>query len=285
MADFPLPFGFVSLDTMLNANGDAAVTAVTSGTSHVKTSPPTELIASTPYDAYGLTFSHLDTYSNNTNTAALFSIYVGAASSEVVLIDNINCGHSVKNGAAGVTTATNTVQSNYGLFFPVYIPAGTRISGAYQHVTGSSSISVHVALWGRPPGFSGTVAPLTVIDTIGAVTGSSRGTAHTAGSGSWQQLVASTTYDYSGFTMGIALESASTASAATRYLQIGVGGAGSETIIWKGAYRETSNEQVGSLPEPTMGGFIFAPGRIPAGTRLAFKTDATNLDLILYGAR
>lgn len=141
-------------------------TAVTSGAANTLGSTFTEIIASTSHDAYWIDLHYKNGSSANTRTDALMNIYIGADGSEQVLIPNLLCGW--------------TLASIGGKWFgfPLYIKSGSRLTAKLQHSSATQSISVFVTLTGggMPPHWVGRK-----VETLGAVTASSKGTNVTPG--------------------------------------------------------------------------------------------------------
>jgi hypothetical protein len=178
-----------SLGVALSADDfDTSTTGVTltaNATPHTKATSYTTIIASTTGDSYGIYVLWGGTAAGTTNTGQLVDIAIGAASSEVIIIPDLGMGYTGSWGADR--------QHPNMVYFPLYIPAGTRISGRAQAVIASDTVSVKVITVGRStygPQFVGQK-----VTAYGAVSASSRGTLVTAGTsvyGTSAQLTAST---------------------------------------------------------------------------------------------
>lgn len=207
--------------------------------------------------------------------SGLVDIAVGATGSEVVIAADILAGGDAR--AASSFT------------IPVPIPAGSQISARSQDSTGALAWQIRMtgirrSLW-TPPAAGRIV-------TYGAITATSKGTQIDPGAvantyGAWTQITASTSEDLAALQvrLGGQANSAPTASALGFYLDVAVGGAGSEVPFIVGL-------PFGSM---TTGWYApqwnqWLPAGIPAGSRLAIRarsnvTDATDrlFGVALYG--
>lgn len=123
-----------------------------------------EIIAATAYRSTWLAVSIYGTTVAATNTDALVNIYTGGAGSEQILIPNLLAGWApiVQQGARRYE-------------FPLYIPRGTRLSCDMQALIASDTCSVMVELADLDQ-WAGSG-----VETLGANTAASRGTAVTPG--------------------------------------------------------------------------------------------------------
>ena len=217
-----------------------------------------EFVSSTPFDSEGLliTFYSL-TYGNVDN---LFDIAMGAESSEVDIISNILTSQSLSYHLA----------RRYE--FPLKIKAGTRISGRSQgEYSGATNFRVSINLlrgsWSYARGFA-------VCDTYGANTADSGGvnidpggTANTKGS--WTEIISSTTRDAKGFNLlvGNGSNFSRTGSAYYWNVDVGIGGSGSEQIIFSNWGMVCHGTSDALFPQTTP----FIPVHIPAGSRLSVR--------------
>lgn len=136
-----------------------AGTQITSGAIDTESSW-TQLIASTARDAWGILVGFNRGAVNAAVRSILCDIGIGGAGSEVALISNL-----IGNGG---------VNSNLGFhnarFFPLFIPAGTRISARVQTNVASHVLDVMIRLIGAPDG--APYMPFAGVETIGTITGS-----------------------------------------------------------------------------------------------------------------
>jgi hypothetical protein len=153
-------------------------TAVTaSGTPHTL-GQWASLIDPTTRESYGIWIRILETQTGNTATTALLNIGYGptGGGSEQIVLPNLMAG-----------------ESNAGLacpryyWFPVYIPAGVRVSAQIQSIVIGEvgNVSIWLEQYQHYPGLRG------VVEAVGEVTASSRGTLVTPGTdafGTWTSL-------------------------------------------------------------------------------------------------
>lgn len=264
--DFPIQHapGFLE-----NAGTGTTVTAsVTTNTKGAYT----ELITSTGYDADGIMVT---LQQNNTVAGALMDFAIGAAGSEQIVMANVLIGQ---------TTRLSTY-----VFIPISLPAGSRVAARCQSTNSGQAFAIathlyRAGLWGPPPG--GTIV------TLGADTSDSGGQVIDPGAtintyGSWAQLSASTSQDIAAVYLMLAnrQNSAPTDQSVNFHLQLGIGAAASEVLIW-GAIRFSSSSAGSYGPLPS----VWFPVSIPAGSRLVARAraginDATDrlFDLVVYG--
>jgi hypothetical protein len=119
----------------------------------------------------------------------LMTLAFGAASSEVDIISNFQCGcRGTLVGAVGP----------YAVFFPLFVPAGTRVSAKVQsNQNFAATVNAAIFLMG---GTSDIGLPVfNACDTYGANTATSTGTDHTSGnsgSESTPATIGTTTREY-----------------------------------------------------------------------------------------
>jgi hypothetical protein len=191
-------WGTTRLDTTETSTANAGVTLTGDGvTAHVK-GPWSQLIASSAFDAYGISVLVGSTArAASVDIRRLVDIGIGAASSEIVIIANLEAGGSAEWGDPSCQPAHYV--------FPIFIPAGTRIAGRCQGQAISPTVQCQVRLYSTPIGPCGWTG--STVTTYGADTANSRGVLHTHGNASYPT----------------ATEIVSSTSRPTRYLQVGVG--------------------------------------------------------------
>ena len=144
-------------------------TTVTGGVSHTL-GDFTEIIASTDFDVRRVRIIPNSTVVSNTDTAMLLNLYVGAAAAEQPWIMGMLAGW-----AAHWTIGQNSNRKIYD--FPLYLPAGTRISAKAQGQIASNIVTVAIELFGGGDGqWAGSG-----VESLGVLTASSTGTAVTPG--------------------------------------------------------------------------------------------------------
>lgn len=235
-------------------NSDAPGTSVPENATTLLYGTITELIsaANNIQDSWGIEIAVFNTGASAQLGECSVDILVGA-STEDVLISSLLVG-----GAYAATPRT--------FFFPVAIPAGTRIAARLANVatalTPDASVLIH--LYGGTPPFK----PGNRVTTYGTKINNARGVAVTptasGGAATVNQIVAASTYDHFYFLPGFQV-STDTTIAAAGWLAVGIGiGASTEERIgtwWYG--KSVAEHQYGHYP--TMGAFR----NVPAGTRLS----------------
>jgi len=222
-----------------------------------------QLIAATAFKAEGILVT-VKRLSGNT-ADHLIDIAIGAALSEVVIIPNILL--SSKGGVANDFCIGN-------FYVPFHIPAGTRIAARSQSTTGSATVTVGVTLVGGEG-----LLMCERCETWGANTADSGGTSVDAGASantkgtSYAQLTASSGIDarYLVVCVGNALNGA--AATANFLLDISIGAGGSEVVIVPDLHYLTTS--LTHFPAPA---FIAFPCNIPAGTRVAVRSQSSTND-------
>lgn len=239
----------------------AAITVTASSTTHTK-GAWTELIASTSA-ACDLVMIYILNNSSGVATESLMDIGLGAAGSETSVVDNI---------AAGEITAAAGYRNDVVL--PLSIGAGVRVAARLQSVASSRAAIVYVAFLS-----TGFTSP-TSLDTIGAITATSRGT-NLPTSNTYVELTASTSRAYKAIVMVPTAATNSTSSSISIYT-LGYGVAGSETTIGTLSVITNAAEYTGVASQDIP---FVRYINIPAGTRLAVKQSngAAFRDVILYG--
>lgn len=137
-----------------------------SATPHALPAAPTEVVASTAIEADWIEIQIHGMAAPATLTNALCNIYIGAASSETLLIDSLQAGWS---------PVVTTNDPPYRYWFPIRIPQGTRISASLRALIASDTARVLVKVGNSNRAhWSGSG-----VETLGEDTASSRGTAVT----------------------------------------------------------------------------------------------------------
>lgn len=233
-------------------------TVITAGGSPATKGAYTQLIASTANDTAFISIQI--TGFGGSSPSGSVDIAIGAAASELIIIDNLilsDLGHS---GMA-----------NY--FFPVSIPAGTRISARCMTFTSGDTMQVSAILF---DGAFTQIEGASGVDSIGFTEIGITGTVIDPGAtpntkGSYAQLVASTSKDYLGFTTHIDVGSVSTTAAFPSWLfDVAIGAGGSEKIILPNQAASATGSVGASGSVDGLGGFFPIP--IPAGTRIAARS-------------
>lgn len=192
----------------------------------------------------------------------LIDVGIGGSTAEQILIENIPF-----SGRLIGTVGTSDAWS-----FPIQVPAGSRIS--VRGIADSAvNMGVGITLYKgneKSPSFSGAKA-YGVTANYGGTPVDSGGSANTKPSG-WTELVLSTTEDIHGFWLHMGLlENLTVGTNTGDFIDIGIGGSGSEqTIVLNHFYYVTTTE----MSHPPFFYDIF----IPAGTRIAAKRQCSDTD-------
>jgi len=247
-------------------NVSSIVTLTASSTAHTKGSW-SQLIASTSANASYIIIDAGDVNTSGANTATLLDIGTGASGSETTLIGNVAIG-----------SATRTApRAPFAFGVPIQIPSGVRLSARIQSVVTSKTATIRIFTFD----LGDYAAAPTSVDVIGTDTATSAGTAMSGASGTWTQVIASTTRSYRAV---VAVPSASDTVVAGITIQftVGRGAAGSETEIGRvfGQFSDIETAGMGVLP-------TLIPASVASGTRLAVRHDIAALpgpyDITLIG--
>lgn len=269
-----------AVDLMRASSARSGVTLTAAAVAHTKPATYTTVIASTSGDASLMLVYLSATRTDATNTSALLDIAIGAAASETIIVPDLGVGY-----------ANSSLDRCPMWAIPVNIPAGTRISARLQSAVALATGSISMDLYGAGPFEKNT--PLRVGPALGLVSASSRGTILTASSstnvkGSWVELISSTVDPYFGFLYSMMGAGSAAITAANMAFDIGVGGAGSESVLVADLVgRVESDEHVHARHLGTQTVWLESP--VPAGTRISARVSATSasntMDLILHGLR
>ncbi len=231
-----------------------------------------QIIASTTYDACWMTVRIWPT--NGSSTRTFTQIGVGAGGSEVVLANDLYA----------TSSTSGTVFTEY--WFPVSVPAGTRLAARCQQNAAADANNVEIGL------FDGSFTHMEGcggVDSIGFVSGSTAATDIDPGGtintkGAYSQLVASTAKDYLGVMISVGYNAASsTAVTAPALFDLAIGAGGSELVI----VADYGWSQGGAISQSIC---PFIPVNIPAGTRVSARASqgantvgSRVMGLIAYG--
>lgn len=196
------------------------------------------------------------------DSSTLVDIGVGGAGSETVLIPYLAAGYHIEGPARE-------------FFVPVVVPVGSRLAVRCQsaRTTGTMNVSLRGM---NAPGHRQPPSAYPTTLAIGVNAAASRGTVLTEpGSantmGAWTELTASCPQHLAGLVVQVQGAGHNAMHASGVMLDIGVGGAGSETVIVSNvAYYGNSNEAIYARQPVT-----FAVN-IPAGSRIAARWQRQN---------
>lgn len=191
----------------------------------------------------------------------LLDIGVGGSGSEQVVVPDLaKWDSAVSQGV------------HYSLI-PVSIPAGSRVAARCATSASNQASALTLSAYARA---METPESSVILTTEGIDTANSRGTGTTpSGSPSWVQIVASTARSYHGFFLQCV--SANSNQIMVYDLEVGIGGSGSEVVIFKALGLIYRNFVVvsGSIPSTSYINQINVPVAIPAGTRIAVRCTLT----------
>jgi hypothetical protein len=234
---------------------------------HVKNTTFTQLIASTAFDAQLIT---IIVSGQNTGGGAdystLMDIAIGAAASETVIIGDL---------CAGFTAAESEAPGPRHFIFPLYIPAGSRLSARTQSIRTSGAMNVTVQLYGGPRNPDAWWCGQTVT-TYGANAANSAGTLFTAGSTGAEGTgvsLGTTTAAHQALVLGVQGHPSDVTWASRGYhFDVGIDSSSTE---WFEADRFYANATTGEV----LGGAhiwwpIYRP--IPSGTELMIRGECSN---------
>jgi len=248
------------------------------GAANTKDTSWTQLIASTAFDAQLVVVTIGSSSAAATDTSTLIDIGIGASTAESVLIPDILAG--------GVNSANNVAGTRHHIF-PLYLPAGSRVSARAQSVRTTGYTSVSVELWGGPRNpdrwWCGTT-----VTAYGINTADSGGTAVTAGNSGAETAtpvaIGTTSADHEALIFAAACTGTITASLDYRY-DVGIDVASTSWLVRDSFFfRTATSESLG--PSGTIWWPIFA--HIPSGSVLVSGGECGGtadalIDVALYG--
>jgi hypothetical protein len=252
----PWPFvfdGLILSNNTANADGNASFT--TGATTHTKTAWA-QVFSSTARRSGLLSIHVQQTNVSGANNSTLIDVATGASGSETAILENLAVGGASAVGGAGAYVGTT-------LFLPVQIAAGSRVSVRGQTAVASRNVTIHMALFDLR---SAAILP-TSVDVIGTSTATSAGTVMSGASGTWVQITASTSRLYRAILVIPSVGSTAMTTASTD-MDVGVGAAGSETVIGTVPMRFTSTEQA---TNPVESPYFPMAANVAAGSRLAVR--------------
>lgn len=273
MADWPL-FDYTNYENAGAATASSRGTSITANAAANTKGSYTQLIASTSHDDVGI-YVMIDDLAAGIDY--LIDVAIGGAGSEQIILPDLYAG----GGTGSIAYGTQ-------YWFPVHVPAGSRLSARCQASTGASVVRVSLLL--ASPGFM-PPAPLSRVVALGANAADSGGTSIDPGGvantkGSYTQIVASTTIDICGIILALGNQLNTVRSSQSWLIDVAIGAAAAEQIVFSNIAANCSTSPDIVVPQTT----VFLPICIPSGTRLAVRAqsdgiDATDrlFDAIIYG--
>lgn len=199
--------------------------------------------------------------SNTADNSMLLDIATGASGAEVIIAEGIAVG-GLQNSAG------------FGPLFtlPILIPGATRVACRVRAATGSRVLTM-TQLWASGSTSRNPFADRlpTSVDVLGTNSATSTGTAMSGGSGTWTQIVASTSRDYQALLVVPSGPFSGATTAVSWRLDLGVGAAGAEVPLayYRGNISSTGAVGIAGQSAST----LLAGGFFPAGTRIAVRHD------------
>lgn len=236
----------------LVASGLRNLVSVTSGAAATTVGTKVEVDASLSAAIDGINISiGTATWVSATNTSTLLYIYTGASGSEVLWATCL----------IGYGSVDRLIQ------IPGYMAAGTRVSVAVSSQRLSQSYLLYFSF--LPSDSTPTGVPVTYGVTIPTTT--NRGTSLTVpGSvntkSAWTQLTASTSATHSALMVSVQYAGSTTVVASGVLLDIGIGGAGAETVLIPDLLVFGSTSELGYYRTP-----MTYNVNIPSGSRLSAR--------------
>lgn len=247
-----------------SVGGSPLGTAVTTGASASTKGTPAQLIASTSFEAYWVRVM-ATTYGNTTATASEGSmdILIGAATEDILIPDLLM-------GYCGGDTATQCGPKVWD--FPLYVPAGSRLSAQAAGARVSTAVRVQIFLYGGhgyPPFRVGSKVTTYGIGTV------PNGVTITPGAsgaeGTFTQITASTSQEHFAFVPSFQVSTDTTTNNRVIAVDLGIGAATEEEIADQWIYRTDVNE---AMEGPWNAMPCFQD--VPSGTRLAMRASNNN---------
>jgi hypothetical protein len=271
MGDWTTQYSGGPIETLGTISSSHGPTVTGSATLNTK-GAYTQLTAATAREAQGF-YLHIGSDFNVGD--CLFDVAVGAAGSEQVIVSNIK-----------FSRPNDTYSAWY--YFPVRIPAGSRVACRIQATSASIQVWPNIYLLPSSPMWPAGFGRCT---TYGANTATSGGTSVDGGGtintkGAYSQIVAATTSPMRAFAVGIGPANDFARVVAAFSFDIAIGAAASEQIILADmtVFQAQSADHI---PVMQIGPF---PCDIPTGTRLAARCSASTItagdranDIIIYG--
>jgi hypothetical protein len=251
------------------------VTVTASGSTHTMGSWA-QLIAgsSVTEDVWGILININSSFTSATRSDSLLNIGIDESG---------GTSYTVKIPYLLAGGANTYVLGGLYYYFPIFIKAGSSIGAQIQSVTASRTARVWATLYGCPK-HPETARAGSIVTAFGVTTGSSNGTAITAGTtsdGSWTQIGSATTEPHWWWQLGHGYDNSSMAQvAAGWHWDIAHGSAATKITLAQGLLSLTgSTEFITLFPQMNMerevgvGDIMYVRGQCsgtpPAGTNVA----------------
>lgn len=239
-----------------------------------KSTPWVELIASLSHDTYGLMVNINSGSTIGASRNTVLDIGIGAASSEVVLIPDLICGN------AGTYSLTG---SGLWYYFPIFIPAGARVSARSQSSV-ATAFNVAVTAFQKPLNPSMLKAASYVIAVGMTVPQGTAVTVGTTSEGAWTSL-GTTSKDAWWWQVGAQVQSADTShQTAVHHIDLAVGDGSNKRIIMNSVPLTTNASEWACNTLFTLGCEVFVPSGSTLYARSQSSTTVDPLYITAYGA-
>jgi hypothetical protein len=251
--------GLLRSQSNIDSGANSYGATVTTGASTSTKGSPAQVIASTNFDAYWIRVLAFNVASTGLLSRCCLDICVGASGQERVLIPDLIAGMA---GAYGTTGQPGPKVWD----FPLYIPAGTRLSAQAACDRTSAAIIVGIYIYGGDGAPAFRVGTKVTTYGIGTVPGAAAFTPGTAAWGAWAQVAATTSEDHFAMSPGWQ-HGTSAANNRVVGISMGIGPAASEKQAGETYLYTTDQLEAIGGPCNSMPHFQ----DIPAGTRLAIR--------------
>lgn len=249
MADFPLPTcerteSFSAVASRGAANAKGSYVQLTASTNFPYTSVT---LQGSPTGGGGQTY--------------LIDVAVGGAGSEQVIVPNV-----LLDSARGANMNGICIE------LPIAVPAGSRLAARVQEVSGAGTRTVDVTVIGRNGGSGARPAGLGTVVNYGADTSTTNGVLVDPGAvantyGAWTQITASTSRDHNALIAILGTnKQGGTLVDSVYFFQIGIGDAGSETMLTE--FMSNMSSSVSRL----MINSLMVEYQVPTGSRLSMRS-------------
>lgn len=237
-------------------------TSCTTGGAEATKGTIVEAIASANFDAYLMHITIGDYTTSSSSGRGCLDIMIGGSGSEQVLIENLLMGR------CGGSADDLQVKGPKQWMFPVFVPAGSRLSIRAAGQATSTTVRCAITLMGGQGSPQFQVG--TKVTTYGVAT-VANGVSITEGAsgaeGSWTQITSSTSQEHFCLVPSYQFNTTSGASERYSYVDIGIGASSSEvqigpTYIYSSGWYSLMDGPFNPMP---------AFCNIPAGTRLAMR--------------
>lgn len=252
--------GIIRTESNVTAGGAASpgTSVSTSGSASVK-GTPAELISSTSFDSYWMTIIATGYAFATTASQGSIDILIGASTEEVLIADLLMgyCGFMGSDSAKGPKRWD----------FPLYIPAGQRLSVQAAGARVSTALVVAIYLHGgsgMPYGRVGTSVTTYGITTVPDGTAITPGA--TGAAGSWTEITSATSKAHFAFVPSFQLTGDTTTNNRNLQVDMGIGAATEEQIGPSYEFSSSSGEVVNG-PHNTFPTYH----DVPSGTRLVMR--------------